>query len=219
MRSSKWMIIGYVLLFLSMVGLDQSTKFHAEKNYLQDYSKTDANSYYSQSTKVFTLGKSPSLLFENNLPSSEETGSWLDFNLTYVRNPGAAWGMFSGLKDPYRQWLFYCITAFACGLIYFLFKGSHPGQRMTRAGLVFVWAGAAGNFLDRVQLNYVIDFLHFHWTIFGWQYSFPVFNVADICINIGVGFVLVDMVLCDLALKNLSKLESSNDESMSKHPA
>lgn len=90
-------------------------------------------------------------------------------------------------------------------MIIYLFKSSHPGQRMARTALVLVLSGAAGNFIDRLLLKYVIDWLHFHWKIFGWEYSFPVFNWADVAINLGIAFMLLDMLLQEIALRRSVK--------------
>ena len=66
-------------------------------------------------------------------------------------------------------------------------KAKRPGLQMS---LALIFAGALGNFIDRMALGYVVDFFHFY--IFGW--SFPVFNIADICITLGFVFLVIDML-------------------------
>lgn len=200
-KSSFLLYFGYLFLLLSMIGLDQTTKLHAEKTYLESFDSSDIRTYRSTQERIKTWGVSPSLATENNLESKDVTENWLDFHFTYVRNPGAAWGSFANLPEPYRLWAFYLVTLLASALVVYLFRSSHGGLRVTRTALVFIFAGAMGNFLDRVQLTYVIDFIQFHWKIFGWEYSFPVFNVADISINIGMGLMLIDMLVNETALK------------------
>lgn len=195
-------LIGYVLLFLGLVLLDQTTKFHAEKAFMTWTHDTDLRSFRSTSIRVFELGVSPGLAFDDPALEREHvTENWLDVQLTYVRNPGAAWGSFGDLPDAFRLALFYGITIFVTGFILYLFKTSHPGQRLTRTALIFILGGAVGNLLDRLMLTYVIDWIHFHWDVLGWEYSFPVFNVADIAINVGVGLMLVDIFVTEWHLK------------------
>ena len=200
--TSVSLLVGYLLLFLGVVLLDQNTKFHSEKAFMTWSHETDLRSFRSSSQRVFELGVSPGHAHESlEMDASHVTDNWLDLELTYVRNPGAAWGSFGNLPDSFRLALFYAITIFVTGFILYLFKTSHPGQRVTRMALVFILAGAVGNLVDRLLLTYVIDWIHFHWKIFGWEYSFPVFNVADISINVGVGLMLLDILITEYELK------------------
>lgn len=204
-KRSRGLMIGYILLFLATVGLDQTTKFHAQQRYMAWSHESDLRSYRGDSARIMTLGVSPTLANEKSLDRSQVTANWLDFHLTYVRNPGAAWGAFANAPESIRLWLFYAVTVFVSGMIVYLFKNAHPGQRLARTALILVLAGAAGNFIDRLLLRYVIDWLHFHWRIFGWEYSFPVFNWADVSINIGIGLMLLDMLLQEVALRKSSQ--------------
>lgn len=206
--TSRVLMLGYVLLFLATVGFDQTTKFHAQQQYMAWSHETDLRSYRGHSERVMTLGISPSLTTEKGLDRGTVTNNWLDFHLTYVRNPGAAWGSFANAPEKIRLWLFYAVTFFVSGMIIYLFRSAHPGQRLARTALILVLAGAAGNFIDRLLLRYVIDWLHFHWRVFGWEYSFPVFNWADVAINVGIGLMLVDMLLQEIALRRGSKSNS-----------
>jgi len=112
------------------------------------------------------------------------------FYITYVRNTGAAWSMLSG-----QQVLLSLIAAAAIGVMfYFLMKErKKPNSRLMRIALSLMIAGAAGNLIDRLMLNYVRDFLHFY--PFG--YDFPVFNVADMCLTIGVCLLILQTLLDD----------------------
>lgn len=209
---SKLLSLGYVLLFLSSVVFDQSTKLHSEKSFLLWSHATDARSYRSDKARVSTWGVSPSLARERQLPASDVTANWVDFHLTYVRNPGAAWGSFSNAPEMLRIWGFYAITLFVSGLIVTLFRSTHPGQRLARASLVLVLSGAAGNFIDRLFLRYVIDWLQFHWRIAGWEYSFPVFNWADVVINVGIALMVVDMLFTELLARRKSSRTPLNPQ-------
>ncbi len=205
---NRLMMIGYILLFIATVGFDQTTKFHAQQQYMVWSHETDLRSYRGDSHRVMTLGVSPSLTNEKGMDRAQISNNWLDFHLTYVRNPGAAWGSFANAPEKIRLWLFYAITVLVSGMIIYLFRSAHPGQRMQRTALTFVLAGAAGNFVDRLLLRYVIDWLHFHWRIFGWEYSFPVFNWADVAINVGIGLMILDSILHEVALRKRLREQS-----------
>ena len=108
------------------------------------------------------------------------------FHFTYVENRGGAWGAFSG-----KLWLFIIITVFALGLMFYLMKDFDiVNNKLYSISICLIIAGAIGNFIDRIVFKYVTDFLDFY--IFG--YDFPVFNVADICITIGVAMLLVKII-------------------------
>lgn len=205
LRNNRALMLGYILLFLATVGLDQTTKIHAQRQYMTWSHETDLRSYRGDSHRVTTFGISPSFATEKGLPRDKISANWMDFHLTYVRNPGAAWGSFANAPEKIRLWLFYAVTVFVSGMIIYLFRSAHPGQRLARTALTFVLAGAAGNFIDRLLLKYVIDWLHFHWRIFGWEYSFPVFNWADVAINVGIGLMLLDMLIQEIALRKSMK--------------
>lgn len=208
-------LLGYVLLFLGLVLLDQTTKFHSEKAFMTWSDEADLRSFRSTSIHVFALGVPPGLV--ESSPAGTEapqlSDNWLDVQLTYVRNPGAAWGSFANLPDSFRLALFYGITIFVTGFIMYLLKTSHSGQRLTRTALIFILSGAVGNVIDRLLLTYVIDWIHFHWLIFGWEYSFPVFNVADVAINVGVGLMILDIVLTEFELKSYGRTVAAQQAS------
>ncbi len=99
-------------------------------------------------------------------------------SILYVRNTGAAWGMFEG-----KMFFFYLITAVAVGtLLYLMFKEKGKSKLLLTA-YSFILAGAVGNFIDRIRLGYVVDMFKFEFI------DFPIFNVADICLTIGVIFL------------------------------
>ena len=96
-------------------------------------------------------------------------------SILYVRNTGAAWGMFEG-----KMFFFYLITAVAVGtLLYLMFKEKGKSKLLLTA-YAFILAGAVGNFIDRIRLGYVVDMFKFEFI------DFPIFNVADICLTFGV---------------------------------
>jgi signal peptidase II len=117
------------------------------------------------------------------------------FYITSSRNQGAAWGILQG-----KMWLFYFITVVVIiGLIYFLQKNA-KGKPLLGISLAFMLGGAIGNFIDRVARKEVVDFIHTY--IFG--YDFPIFNVADSSLTIGVVLLLILMLLDERKSKEKS---------------
>lgn len=108
------------------------------------------------------------------------------FHITFVKNTGAAWSMLEG-----KMTFFYIITIAAVVVISVMLKKTDPRAKFTRWGLILILAGAIGNFIDRLLFQSVRDFLDFY--IFG--YNFPVFNVADMALCIGVFLVLLIIFL------------------------
>ena len=102
------------------------------------------------------------------------------FSLNYAANTGAAWGMFQG----YSGLLFGIRCATILGLIGYLTVSRKRGPR--EIALWVIVTGAVGNVIDYLLYGHVIDFFHF--TFFG--KSFPIFNVADSCITLGVLWLL-----------------------------
>ena len=111
------------------------------------------------------------------------------FNLTYVQNRGAAWGILSGWRIV--------LVALAAVMLFVLarYRTKIFGSRVIgRVSFVLLVAGIVGNVIDRAWLGYVVDFLDFY---VGTSH-FPAFNVADSCICVGVGLY----ALASLAMGN-----------------
>ncbi len=109
------------------------------------------------------------------------------FNLTYVRNPGAA---FSFLADHsgWQQYFFILLAlAISAMLVYFLYQNSLR-QTLQNSAYALIIGGALANMVDRAYHGFVVDFLDFYWR--DWHY--PVFNVADIAICVGAGLLALD---------------------------
>jgi signal peptidase II len=109
------------------------------------------------------------------------------FNLTYVRNSGAAFGLFADLPSAVRAPIFAALSLGALVLLLFLLRGLRPEQWGMRVALAGVLGGAVGNLIDRIRDGEVVDFLDVYWRSYHW----PAFNVADSFITLGVVAVLV----------------------------
>lgn len=107
------------------------------------------------------------------------------FNITYVRNNGAAWSILSG-----NRILLILISIVALTLIYFYFIKDKKLTKLENFSYGLLIGGTVGNLIDRIIYGYVIDYLDFK--IF--SYSFPVFNFADICIVIGIALICISLI-------------------------
>ncbi|MDO7786211.1 signal peptidase II [Desulforamulus aquiferis] len=120
------------------------------------------------------------LIVINKMALGESIPVWPGvFHLTYIQNPGAAFGMLAG-----KTWFFIAVTSL-------VLLGMLVAYRwINRAGPMYQWAlglvagGALGNLIDRIRFTKVIDFLDFR--------IWPVFNLADTAISIGVALILLD---------------------------
>lgn len=109
------------------------------------------------------------------------------FYLTYVENTGAAFGFMSGAR-----WIFVVVTLgiLIAGGIYYYRMPEKNQTVLTRLSFVLIFAGAMGNFLDRLFRGYVVDMIHF---VF-WGYDFAVFNFADIFVVCGTMILAVSII-------------------------
>ncbi len=124
------------------------------------------------------------------------------FHFTYVENRGAAFGIFQNAR-----WVFIIITVLACvGIILLLIsshkKKAYPMPMLLKIALVFILAGAIGNFIDRVFLGYVRDMLDF--TLI----RFAVFNVADSTICVGAVLAVISLFITKAGRSYLDHMDS-----------
>lgn len=106
-------------------------------------------------------------------------------DIHYIRNAGAAWGIFQN-----KQILFYIETVIilAMALLLYIRCLSKDKYKDIRILILLISSGAIGNFIDRIRFKYVIDFIYFK------IINFPVFNIADCYVTIGV-FLLIILML------------------------
>lgn len=111
------------------------------------------------------------------------------FHFTHQRNDGLVGGMFSGLRK-----VTYIAPLAATVVLIYLFRHLDPASRFQAIAYGMIMGGAIGNFIDRLRLGSVTDFLQFHFYFipfdFPWKY-YPAFNVADSCICVGVGVLVL----------------------------
>jgi signal peptidase II len=112
------------------------------------------------------------------------------FSLTYVRNTGAAFGIFAGSHEAFRLPFLILVSVLALGFVVVMLKRIHDEEKGLITALSLIIGGAIGNLIDRVLYGEVIDFLDFYWSNYHW----PAFNVADSCITIGVLITLFYLI-------------------------
>ena len=124
------------------------------------------------------------------------------FNISHVHNPGAAFGMGAQGGDTVRLIFFKIIPVFACFWLLYLIWSERNKSLLLCTAYSLVFAGAVGNLIDRITLDYVVDFLDFY---IGTSH-FPSFNVADSSISIAAGLLIIDFFM------NLKKGDNQNDK-------
>ncbi|WP_100330843.1 signal peptidase II [Bacillus xiapuensis] len=114
--------------------------------------------------------------------------------ITSHRNRGAAWGMLEG-----QLWLFYIITVVVIiGIVYYM-QTQAKNKPLMQSALALLLGGAIGNFIDRIFRKEVVDFINTY--IF--SYDFPIFNIADASLTMGVILLMGAMIIEDRKEKEL----------------
>lgn len=120
------------------------------------------------------------------------------FHITYVRNTGAAFGIFRDLPELGRKLFFLSMPPIAMVIILAMLRGVESKDRLQVIALSLIFGGAIGNYIDRLRFGYVVDFLDFHYKD---VWTYPAFNVADAAIVVGVGMLLLIMFIRDRKAK------------------
>src|SRR5215217_7082240 len=108
------------------------------------------------------------------------------FSLTYIRNPGAAFGLLAGSSNAFRMVFFGLTSIFALGLLGTILFRMPERDWVGRLSVAGILGGAVGNLIDRLRFGEVIDFLD----VYVENYHWPAFNVADSAITVGVVFLI-----------------------------
>ncbi|WP_347880520.1 signal peptidase II [Metabacillus flavus] len=108
------------------------------------------------------------------------------FYITSHRNEGAAWGILQG-----QMWFFYIVTLVVIVAIVYYIQKFAAKAGLLGAALGLMLGGAIGNFIDRVLHQEVVDFVQ----TFIFSYNFPIFNIADSSLCIGVALLFIQMVI------------------------
>ncbi|MEO8699279.1 MAG: signal peptidase II [Kofleriaceae bacterium] len=184
-NKAKWKLF-WLISILSLVA-DQATKIWARAS-LPTYSGGGDKSYVCQIPDDISSGR-----------CGGEAVSVIDsfWHWRLSMNPGSAFGLFSGQGQAGRILLSIVGIAAVGGMLWMLRK-ARPDQRVLHWALALVAGGAVGNLIDRIYYGVVTDFVLWHWgsTPKGpnrFEHEWPVFNVADIVLVVGVGLMFIDI--------------------------
>ncbi|MBA3028209.1 MAG: signal peptidase II [Desulfobacteraceae bacterium] len=112
------------------------------------------------------------------------------FNLTHLRNPGVAFGLFSGGNSNLQQMLLMGAAICAVCVIFYFYSKTGQEFPLMLIGFSLIVGGAVGNLIDRFRFSGVVDFVE----VYVGKYTWPAFNVADSAICIGVSIFFYYMV-------------------------
>jgi len=136
---------------------------------------------------VLLLDQATKAIVERGMTLHESIPLLPFFSLTYVRNTGAAFGLLSELPPGLRLPLFVIVTIGAVWALVSYLRQLRLEESWVAVALGGILGGAAGNLICRLRYGEVVDFLHLHYRGFDW----PMFNVADSAITVGVALVLL----------------------------
>lgn len=214
----RWKIL--ILIGLCIAGVDQWSKFLAVKHLtpgiakaatgqqgpVTDERKAELLAEMSNGDQVaafFTKVKGPCAPFGSRCPTVQVVeGFW---NWRYVENPGAAWGLLAKSSDAVRVPLFLAVSVAAMAFIISFVRKLEDEQTLLLLSLSLVFGGALGNFIDRLHLSYVIDFIDWYVGTSHW----PTFNFADAAISTGVALLIIDQIRDSVRAKRRSASASA----------
>jgi signal peptidase II len=201
----RWKIL--IIIGLAVAVFDQWTKFLAVKHLTPGFERAHLAKLENEkmtaeerkaSVASLSLGqelayfygsvKAPCTNVQVRCPTVQVIdGFW---NWRYVENPGAAWGLLANAADKLRVPFFIVISLAAIAFIISFFRKLPDSQLLLAVSLSLVFGGAIGNFIDRLHLNYVIDFIDWYVGTSHW----PTFNVADSAITSGVALLVIQWI-------------------------
>jgi len=111
-------------------------------------------------------------------------------NITYVRNPGAAFSFLADAPAVFRSIFFMSVTVLAIVLVLYYIAKSKIEEPLMIFSLSLILSGAMGNLIDRVRFGEVVDFIDVYISSYHW----PAFNVADSAITVGAVVMILQLI-------------------------
>ena len=111
--------------------------------------------------------------------------SWM-----YLRNTGAAWSILEG-----QMWFFYIVTLVVVVVVVYYLQKYGRQSGLLALSLSFILAGSIGNVIDRLRFGYVVDMIRLEFI------AFPIFNVADMALSVGVALMILYVFLDEKSKK------------------
>ncbi|USB34520.1 signal peptidase II [Paenibacillus sp. YPG26] len=160
--------------------------------------------YYLIAFIVFLIDQGTKYIIATKMQLHEQIPVIGDFFLiTSHRNRGAAFGILEN-----QRWFFIVITVIVVlAIVWYLQRIKNNPHKLLPTALALVLGGAVGNFLDRALTGEVVDFLMLN---FG-SYTFPIFNIADSCIVVGVALIVLDSFL-DMGRQKKKEAEAGSEQ-------
>ncbi len=112
------------------------------------------------------------------------------FSLTYILNPGAAFGFLADQNETFRTVFFLSVSVIALTLLLVFYRDTPADDTIGLFAISLLFGGAIGNLIDRIRIGEVVDFLDFYIA----QHHWPAFNVADSAITVGISLMLYHLI-------------------------
>lgn len=153
-----------------------------------------ASRYYALALVLLIIDQATKVYFDGNFELYQSVSvlpSVLNFTLAY--NEGAAFSLLAN-QAGWQKWFFVLLGSLVSAFLLYYLRQVPKVARLLSVGLALVLGGAVGNVVDRLLYGHVIDFIHVHYNEV-WHY--PIFNVADMGIVVGVGLMVIDMLFLE----------------------
>lgn len=151
--------------------------------------------YYIIAAIVICIDQLVKYLTVQNIPLRETVEVIPNvLSLTYHQNTGAAWSILEG-----QMWFFYIVTLIVVGVILYYLHTQGRQSKLFSTALSFLLAGAVGNLIDRLFHQFVVDMFQLEFI------QFPIFNVADSALTIGVALMILYLIIDEIKLYKQKK--------------
>lgn len=149
--------------------------------------KKSGLSFLWLSAVVFFIDLLTKYIVTQNFELYESVNVLPIFNLTYARNTGAAFS-FLAKHGGWQKYFFIVLALVISAVLVYLLRKNSAQQKLQNSAYALIIGGALANMADRAYNGFVVDFFDFFWR----EWHYPVFNVADIAICVGVGLLILD---------------------------
>jgi signal peptidase II len=143
--------------------------------------------FLTVSAAVVVVDQATKLAVERELALFQSVSVLPVLEITRLHNTGAAFSFLAN-EAGWQRWLFTALALVVSAALAVWLSRIDRGARVLACAVALILGGAVGNVIDRLRLGHVIDFIYAHWQ----QHYFPAFNVADSCICVGAGLLMLD---------------------------
>jgi signal peptidase II len=143
--------------------------------------------FLTVSAAVVVVDQATKLAVERELALFQSVSVLPVLEITRLHNTGAAFSFLAN-EAGWQRWLFTALALVVSAALAVWLSRIDRGARVLACAVALILGGAVGNVIDRLRLGHVIDFVYAHWQ----QHYFPAFNVADSCICVGAGLLMLD---------------------------